>query len=127
MKTAAHFAVLLSAICTSAAPTGDNSASPARLQIIATTSGFDEQVRTTILPVQLFTFNQYPNLSVTKLQLVQGQEIPEDRIECRAYQDSRGLLPGGLPFSGQTVAYLSTNKVAIGGILCYPIKAIPDV
>jgi len=127
MKTATFFAVLVSAFSASAAPTSDATGSRAFLRIQATTALGNGEFNTRQLSIPLFQLNTYRDLSVTKLELVNGQEIPEDRIECRAYQDTKGLLPGSLPFSGGNPAYIATNPEAIGGILCYPTKAIPDV
>ena len=94
--------------------------------INATTSGLDKpNGGSQLITAQLNQLNTYPGLTVTKLQLVSGQgDLDPASVECRMYKDTTGLTPGSLPFSGDTVAYISTNTVTVGSILCYAIKNV---
>jgi hypothetical protein len=93
--------------------------------INATTSGLDKPSGgSQIISATLYTLNTYPNLAVTKLALVADQAVDPDDVECRMYKDAQGLQPGSLPFSGDTVAYVSTNTVEVGAIACYAIGDI---
>jgi hypothetical protein len=96
------------------------------VDINATTSGIDNpDGGFTIITADLYTLNTYNDLSVTALQLIDSSQFPPADVECRAYQDTHGFVPGSLPFSGHTQALLSTNTVQVGGITCYAINRIP--
>jgi hypothetical protein len=43
-------------------------------------------------------------------------------IECRAYKDFDGTLPGSAPFNITSPALLSTNLVTISSFLCYVVE-----
>jgi hypothetical protein len=40
-------------------------------------------------------------------------------VECRAYKDFAGVQPGSAVFTVDKPAYLTTNLVEVGSILCY--------
>jgi hypothetical protein len=42
-----------------------------------------------------------------------------DSIECRAYKDFAGVVPGSAPFNVSSPALISTNLATISSILCY--------
>lgn len=42
-----------------------------------------------------------------------------DSIECRAYKDFAGVVPGSAPFNVSTPALITTNLATISSILCY--------
>ncbi|KAH9822094.1 extracellular protein 59-1 [Teratosphaeria destructans] len=44
-------------------------------------------------------------------------------VECRAYKDNAGLIPGSAPFTNASKAVLSTEVVTVGSILCYVTEA----
>lgn len=43
-------------------------------------------------------------------------------IECRAYKDKSGVVPGSATFRLGKPALISTNLATIGGILCYVVE-----
>jgi hypothetical protein len=43
-------------------------------------------------------------------------------VECRAYKDKAGVVPGSATFRVGKPALISTNLVTIGGILCYVVE-----
>jgi hypothetical protein len=43
-------------------------------------------------------------------------------VECHAYKDAEGLVPGSLAFNSTKPALLSTNIVSIGSVLCYVVE-----
>lgn len=47
--------------------------------------------------------------------------IPDlDRVECRAYKDAHGTVPGSVPFTAKMPAVLSATGVErVGSVLCY--------
>ena len=40
-------------------------------------------------------------------------------IECRAYKDTAGVVPGSATFTVHKPALISTNLATIGSVLCY--------
>jgi hypothetical protein len=121
MKTTTILAALLPILSVSADLKG--------VYINATTSGINNPTGGyKIILNNIGSINAYDNLAVTRLQLVQDQPqgILADDVECRAYKDVAGYIPGSLPFSGSTRADLATNTVTVGSILCYAIKALPN-
>jgi len=116
MKSFVFISSLLSAL----------SASATTVQINATSSYMTDAPHSTFktLTVSLYGLNIFEDLSVSELALVQNQAIPADSIECRGYIDTQGLVGSTKPFYGTTHAYLSTNPVKIGAILCYATKPI---
>lgn len=42
-----------------------------------------------------------------------------DSIECRAYKDTAGVIPGSAVFNATRPALISTNLATISGVLCY--------
>jgi len=113
-----------SSVCLFLASIGISNA--ANVAINATTSGINnpQPGGFQIITADLYTLNTYDNLEITKLQLVGGQVIDPSLVECRMYKDNKGLQPGSEPFSGSTVAYVSTNTVSVGSIACYGIGII---
>jgi hypothetical protein len=48
-----------------------------------------------------------------------ASNVDINTVECRAYKDADGVQPGSAPFNATSPAYLSTNLVTVGSILCY--------
>jgi hypothetical protein len=48
-----------------------------------------------------------------------ASNVNVDSIECRAYKDAAGVVPGSAPFTKANPALLSTTRVEVGSILCY--------
>lgn len=64
------------------------------------------------------------NTSASELVFDHGVAINVDldKVECRAYKDQDGVVPGSAPFTNARPAELSTNLVAVGSILCYIVE-----
>jgi hypothetical protein len=99
-------------------------ASAATVSINATTSGINNPnggwQEITNVPLSGLS---YSNLHVTALEIIDGSGVGIDAasVECRMYKDNLGLEPGSLPFRVDVKAYIATNTVSIGSLLCYAI------
>jgi hypothetical protein len=65
--------------------------------------------------------------SVSELIVQNGtaSNVDIDSIECRAYKDFAGVVPGSAPFNVSHPALVSTNLATISSILCY-IVPVPS-
>lgn len=72
-------------------------------------------------PVQINVLTTTTDLSASELVFDAGVAINVDlsSVECRAYKDAAGTVPGSDPFTLAQPAALSTNLVSVGSILCY--------
>lgn len=65
------------------------------------------------------------SLSNTSCYSIEFQSVHSNvditEVECRAYKDESGQIPGSAPFNHKSPAYLSTNPVEIGSVLCYVV------
>ena len=62
--------------------------------------------------------------SVSALILDPGVAINIDieAVECRAYKDFAGVVPGSAPFNVSVEADISTNLATVGAVLCYVVE-----
>lgn len=83
------------------------------------------------------THSQIP-IQVNKLALLDGEagglrasainitsvtsDLDINTIECRAYQDTDGVVPGSAPFTVKNPAMLSTQIVNESSVLCYVVE-----
>jgi len=105
-------------------------AAPATLKRAATTTysisinvkttglGQTAAYKTVVVPINVLTSL---NIEATEIIFVAGSAVGVDidSIECRAYKDAAGVVPGSAPFTDATPAQLSTNLVEVGSVLCY--------
>jgi len=81
------------------------------------------QEYTSPIPIEINKLTQTTNMSTFKLSFDKGVHINVDinAIECRAYKDAAGVVPGSAPFTVDSPALLSTpgNPVVVNSILCY--------
>jgi hypothetical protein len=49
-------------------------------------------------------------------------DLDVNTIECRAYQDADGVVPGSAPFTVKNPALLSTQIVNESAVLCYVVE-----
>jgi len=52
-----------------------------------------------------------------------GVNVDANAVECRAYRDRKGLVPGSAPFTVEEPARISTNIATEGSVLCYVVAA----
>ncbi|KAK4984372.1 hypothetical protein LTR50_006627 [Elasticomyces elasticus] len=74
------------------------------------------------IPMEFNVLNVLPvPFSCSALLIDAGSAVNVDaaKVECRAFKDTAGLVPGSAPFSLKSPAYLSTNLVDVNSILCY--------
>ncbi|KAM0213584.1 hypothetical protein ACHAQD_009237 [Fusarium lateritium] len=77
------------------------------------------------LNVPLGVLTHQENIGITKLEIarvystVKGVEAPEiDHITCQMYKDEYGTQPGSAEFTTKKDAFISTNTVSLGWVLC---------
>ncbi|TVY57289.1 hypothetical protein LCER1_G004203, partial [Lachnellula cervina] len=97
-----------------------------------TSSGRDWQNPTT-LPItatlnQLTLLNAGQPLSASSIAFSNSTSAPASTIninsvQCRAYKDAEGVVPGSAPFNSTAPALLSTNIVSVSSVLCYVVAA----
>jgi hypothetical protein len=92
-------------------------------------SGLDPTVVEEIFPVKINILtacfeNNTQGCSVSSLHLQPNSStnVNESAIECRAYQDTAGVIPGSAPFNLTSPALISTNLATISTILCYVVE-----
>jgi hypothetical protein len=92
-------------------------------------SGLDPAVVEEIFPVQIniltacFENNtQGCSVSSLRLQPNSSTNVNENAIECRAYKDTAGVIPGSAPFNLTSPALISTNLATISTLLCYVVE-----
>ncbi|KAF4981035.1 hypothetical protein FZEAL_3087 [Fusarium zealandicum] len=54
-----------------------------------------------------------------------GQKVDPTKVTCQMYKDQFGIESGSTDFSSKNAAYISTNNVDLGWILCYVEVAKP--
>lgn len=74
-------------------------------------------------PVEINVLTSLNGVSASELSFDMGVEINVDiaTVECRAFKDAEGVVPGSAPFNYKTPAELSTNLVEVGSVLCYVV------
>lgn len=74
-------------------------------------------------PIEINKLTSLGGVSASKLSFDTGVAINVDinSIECRAYKDADGVVPGSAPFTAKQPALLSTNLVEVGSVLCYVV------
>jgi hypothetical protein len=71
-------------------------------------------------PIEMNKLTQINTDGVYQISLdKQASNLDVNSIECRAYKDADGVVPGSAPFTKANPALLSTNGVHVGSILCY--------
>lgn len=74
------------------------------------------------VPVEIYKLTSLGNeIYATELIFDHNVAINVDinSVECRAYRDEAGVMPGSAPFTNRQPAKLSTNLVHIQSIICY--------
>jgi hypothetical protein len=124
-----HISTLLSALV--AAGFASTSPTPRDISygvsLVAVTSpGTEPNKVTSPIPIEINKLSQIygdnnQGLSVSELIIQPGTayNVDEDAIECRAYKDFAGVLPGSAAFTVSKPALISTNLATVGSILCY--------
>ncbi|KAJ9622251.1 hypothetical protein H2203_006469 [Taxawa tesnikishii (nom. ined.)] len=83
----------------------------------------DAQATWEPIPAQLNTLIQVPNFSCSALRFDgTASNIDYNTVECRAFKDADGVVPGSAPFTASNPAELSTNLVEINSIICYVVS-----
>ncbi|PMD43302.1 hypothetical protein L207DRAFT_631420 [Hyaloscypha variabilis F] len=98
--------------------------------LIQTSSGLDPVHITIPLQVPLYHLTRCslpPShlCSASKLTidpLSSPTNVDLNAVECRAYKDAEGMLPGSAAFTVGKPALLSTNLVDVGSMICYIIE-----
>lgn len=71
-------------------------------------------------PVEINQLTQINATGVYSISLDKtASNVNIDQVECRAYKDADGVVPGSAPFSKAHPALVSTTGVEIGSVLCY--------
>ena len=72
-------------------------------------------------PIQINKLTSLHQAKASELRFDLGVHINVDinSVECRAYKDVAGTVPGSAPFTAKKPAYLSTNLGEVGSVLCY--------
>ena len=72
-------------------------------------------------PIEINKLTSLHKAEASELIFDSGVAINVDinKVECRAYKDVLGLVPGSAPFTNAQPAELSTSFVEIGSVLCY--------
>ncbi|KAK4984922.1 hypothetical protein LTR66_008339 [Elasticomyces elasticus] len=74
------------------------------------------------IPMEINVLNVFPVPASCSALLIQPRiaiNVDPAKVECRAFKDTEGLVPGSAPFSLKSPAHLSTNLVDVNSILCY--------
>lgn len=89
--------------------------------IAQVTSGLVSPAEFQLIPAPLNTLINANDISCSSLFIANGSAINVDidSVECRAYKDVAGVEPGSAPFTLASPAFLTTNLVEVGSILCY--------
>lgn len=85
------------------------------------TSPWGEPIAFSPAPVELNRLTDLHNFSCYRI-IVQKSVHPNvdiTKVECRAYKDAAGQIPGSAPFNYNRSADLATNIVQVGSVLCY--------
>lgn len=124
MKISIIASTLLAAMAT-ATPLKRNAVAP-RVTLTAVQADINDQSKPNATISVGLNMLQYSTDTVTKLLVDEGSGVggvDADNVECRMYRDGNGIEPGSAPFTTKSVAYISTNAVSIGSILCYVVEA----
>jgi hypothetical protein len=71
-------------------------------------------------PIEINQLTQINATGVYQISLDKtASNVDIDQVECRAYKDAAGVVPGSAPFTKANPALLSTTGVTVGSILCY--------
>lgn len=90
---------------------------------VRTTDAFTKPAVYGPAPIEINKLTSLGNVSASELSFDPSIAINVDidQIECRAYKDAAGVIPGSAPFNVKTPAELSTNLVEVGSVLCYVV------
>lgn len=90
---------------------------------IRTTDAFTQPPVYEPAPVEIAKLTSLGNVSCSEISLDPNIAInvPIKQVECRAYKDMDGVVPGSAKFNVDTPAELTTNLVEIGSVLCYVV------
>ncbi|CAK4031880.1 Hypothetical predicted protein [Lecanosticta acicola] len=85
------------------------------------TAAFTQPPEYSPAPVEINKLTSFGNTSCTEISFDSGvhPNVDVDSVECRAYKDEAGVIPGSAPFTNKQPAELGTNLVEIGSVLCY--------
>lgn len=125
MYTTAFLTTLLAALATAAPATNINARDDTYYGIgisIRTTDAFTQPPVYEPSPVQLNVLTTLYKTSASEIKFDIGattSNVDVNSVECRAYKDAAGVVPGSAPFTAKTPAELSTNLVEVGSVLCY--------
>ncbi|KAK4499516.1 hypothetical protein PRZ48_010031 [Zasmidium cellare] len=132
MYTTAFLATILAAVA-SAAPASNLAARDDTYYgiglTIKTTDAFTQPPVYEPAPVEINKLTSLGNVSASeiKFDIPTASHVDVNQIECRAYKDAAGVVPGSAPFNAKTPAELSTNLVEIGSVLCYIVTEAEKV
>jgi len=71
-------------------------------------------------PVAINLLTSFGNgTSASQIRITNATNVNIDRVECRAFKDAAGVVPGSAAFTKADFAFLSTNVVSIESVLCY--------
>lgn len=71
-------------------------------------------------PVELNQLTQVPVSGLYQISLdPKASNVDVDAVECRAYRDAAGVVPGSAPFSREHPALISTTGGSVASVLCY--------
>jgi hypothetical protein len=73
-------------------------------------------------PVQMNKLAVTPDLTAYEIHFDgSSSNVDINKVECRAYKDAAGVVPGSAPFTLASPALLATpnNPVVVGSVLCY--------
>lgn len=76
------------------------------------------------IPGQLNTLIETPGMTCYEIEFDgSSANVDINSVECRAYKDADGVIPGSAPFTLASPALLSTpgNEVEINSLLCYVV------
>lgn len=125
MRTSILFTAAVAAFSAAAAPSKRATPSGANVVVIGTTSDINNQNSAPVnIPVHI-AYLAHSTAAISKLAVQSGSGtdgVNADDVECRMYKDAHGTQPGSAPFNTKTPAYVSTNAVSIGSILCYVVE-----
>ncbi|KAF2164482.1 hypothetical protein M409DRAFT_25360 [Zasmidium cellare ATCC 36951] len=133
MYTTAFLTTILAALA-SAAPTTSNLAARDDTYYgvgltIKTTDAFTQPPVYEPAPVEISVLTSLGNVSASeiKFDVPVASHVDVNQVECRAYKDDAGVVPGSAPFNAKTPAELSTNLVTVASVLCYVVTEAEKV
>lgn len=84
------------------------------------TDAFTQPAEYEPAPVEINVLTNLGNTSASEIKFDgSSSNVDINSVECRAYKDAEGQIPGSAPFTLKSPAELSTNLVEVGSVLCY--------